>query len=57
MPVIAYVSDRFSKPNPFRADVVVDIDDVIEIKMDMLDCHVSQMYEWLPYNAERLDES
>jgi len=56
MPVIAYVSDRFSKPNPFRADVVVDIDDVIEIKMDMLDCHVSQMYEWLPYNAERLDE-
>ncbi len=56
MPVIVYVSDGFSRPNAFRADMVVDIDDVIELKMDMLDCHVSQMYEWLPYNAERLDE-
>jgi len=55
-PVIAYLSDNFQKPNPFSPDVVVDIDDVVERKLDMLHCHVSQMYEWLPYNAGRLGE-
>jgi N-acetylglucosamine malate deacetylase 1 len=51
MPVIGYLSDSFRKPQPFQADVVVDIDAVMERKLDMLDCHVSQMYEWLPFNA------
>jgi len=55
-PVIMYVSDRFQKPNPFQPDVVVDITDVIEKKMDMLACHVSQMFEWLPYNQGILDQ-
>jgi LmbE family N-acetylglucosaminyl deacetylase len=49
-PVMAYVSDRFQRPYPFTPDVVVGIDDVIESKLDMLHCHESQMYEWLPYN-------
>ena len=44
-PVFLYYSDRFDRPNPFRADVVVDIDDVIEKKLDALDCLVSQFYE------------
>ena len=30
--------------------------DVVEKKMDMLHCHVSQMYEWLPYNAGEIDQ-
>ncbi len=55
-PVIAYLSDTFEKPYPFSPDVVVDIDDVVDKKIDMLHCHTSQMYEWLPYNAGRLDE-
>jgi N-acetylglucosamine malate deacetylase 1 len=49
MPVIAYFSDHFQKPIPFQADVAVDIDSVVETKVRMLDCHVSQMYEWLPW--------
>lgn len=50
MPVIAYLEDRFQKPNPFEADVAVSIDDAIDSKTAMLDCHESQFYEWLPYN-------
>ncbi|MHC4712606.1 MAG: PIG-L deacetylase family protein [Planctomycetota bacterium] len=52
-PVFAYMSDRFEKPYPFQADVVVSIDPVFRRKMRMLDCHESQFYEWLPYNAGR----
>jgi len=50
-PVFAYMSDRFRKPYPFTADAVVAIDTVLKRKMRMLDCHVSQFYEWLPHNA------
>lgn len=50
MPVIGYLEDTFQKPNPFTPDVVVLIDDTIDSKVEMLDCHVSQLYEWLPYN-------
>ena len=48
-PVFMYFQDRFQKPNPFTPDVAVSLDDVIEKKLDMLDAHVSQMYEWLPW--------
>ena len=44
-----YFEDGFQKPAPFRPDVAVSIDDVFEKKIDMLDAHVSQMYEWLPW--------
>jgi len=55
-PVFLYFSDGFTRPQPFRPDVVVAIDDVINQKIDMLDAHVSQMYEWLPWHAGRLAE-
>ncbi len=55
-PVIAYLSDNFRKPSPFAPEVVIDIDDVVEKKLDMLHCHTSQMYEWLPYNGGTLDQ-
>ena len=48
MPVIMYFSDKFQNP-PFRPDIVVSIDDVEERKFRIWDCHVSQIYEWLPY--------
>ena len=54
-PVIAYLSDGFMKPYPFTPDVAVGIDAVIEQKIDMLHCHVSQFYEWLPYNGGTLE--
>ena len=50
MPVLLYLEDRFSNPE-FRPDIVVDIDDVIEKKLRMVACHVSQVYEWLPYTV------
>ena len=55
-PVIAYVSDTFQKPTPFAPDVVVAIDTTVEAKVDMLACHVSQVYEWLPWNGGYLAE-
>ncbi len=55
-PVFFYFQDNFQRPNPFRPDVVVSIDDTIEKKLDMLDAHVSQVYEWLPWHSERLDQ-
>ncbi len=56
MPVIVYLWDHFQKPMPFVPDVVIAIDDVIEQKLDALHCHVSQMYEWLPYNGQYEDQ-
>lgn len=55
-PMFLYNSDGFIHPEPFVADIAIDIDDVIEKKMDMYHQHTSQMYEWLPYNRGRLDE-
>jgi LmbE family N-acetylglucosaminyl deacetylase len=54
-PVFMYFEDGFQKPQPFRPDVAVSIDDVIEKKIDMLDAHVSQFYEWLPWVDGTLD--
>lgn len=54
-PVIVYLSDGFMKPYPFTPDVVVGIDAVVEQKIDMLHCHESQFYEWLPYNSGTLN--
>ncbi len=55
-PVFMYFQDGFQKPAPFSPDVAVSIDDVIDKKIDMTDAHVSQMYEWLPWHAGRLDQ-
>ena len=55
MPVIMYFYDRFQHPM-FTPDVAVAIDDVIDQKFEMLNCHVSQIYEWLPYTYGDLDE-
>jgi LmbE family N-acetylglucosaminyl deacetylase len=55
-PVFMYFQDGFQKPNAFSPDIAVSIDDVIEKKIDMLDAHVSQMYEWLPWVAGTLDK-
>jgi len=55
-PVFLFMSDNFTKPTLFAPDVVVGIDETIEKKIDMYDCHVSQVYEWLPWNSGRIDE-
>lgn len=55
-PVIAYLPDEFQKPYPFSPTVAVDVGPVVEKIVDMLHCHVSQFYEWLPYNTQTLDQ-
>src|SRR5262249_9587628 len=55
-PVFLYYSDRFTRPQPFRPDIVVSIDDVFAKKVAMLDATVSQMYEWLTWTAGQLEE-
>ena len=55
-PMFAYMEDSFTRPAPFRADVVVGIDDVMDIKLEALAAHESQFYEWLPYNQGVLDK-
>lgn len=44
-PVFLYFPDSFQKPNPFTADVVVAIDDVMDRKLDALSKLVSQFHE------------
>ncbi|MBR4061090.1 MAG: PIG-L family deacetylase [Lachnospiraceae bacterium] len=51
MPVIMYYEDRFMNP-PFRPDVLIGVDDVIDIKLQIAHLNVSQVYEWLPYTYE-----
>ncbi len=55
-PVFMYFQDHFQRPNPFRPDVAVDIDDVWDRKVNALDAHVSQFYEWLPWVSGILSE-
>src|SRR5215469_2809295 len=44
-PIFLYASDRFQRPNPFRADVAVGIDDVIEPTLDALLVMEPQLHE------------
>ena len=44
-PAYFYTSDRFQRPNPFRADVAVGIDEVMEPTLDALLLMVSQIHE------------
>src|SRR5215831_13334909 len=55
-PAFFYFEDGFQRPNPFRPDVSIAIDDVFGKKIDALDAHVSQVYEWLPWVDHTLDQ-
>lgn len=55
-PVILNSYDRFALITPFRADLVIGIDEVIDIKFKMICAHRSQFFEWLPWVGGRPDE-
>lgn len=40
--------DKFTNPS-FEPDVVIPTDDVVDLKYQMYNCYVSQVYEWLPW--------
>ena len=44
-PVFLFYPDGFQKPNPFKPDIAVAIDSVMEKKLTALDTLVSQFYE------------
>lgn len=54
-PVIMYFYDKFKNPI-FEPDIVIPTDDVIDKKYEMFNCHVSQVYEWLPFEKGVLDQ-
>lgn len=55
-PVFLYMYDRFKKPNPFTPDIAVDITTIFDKKINALDAHVSQFYEWLPWIGGYADQ-
>ncbi len=55
-PVYLYLSDRFRSPEPFRADLIVPIDEALEQKIEALHRMPSQLYEWLPWTLHKLEE-
>lgn len=52
-PLFLYFEDPFLRPTPLRPDVVVPIGDFVNKKLEALDAHASQMYEWDPFMEER----
>ncbi|MGL4461907.1 MAG: PIG-L deacetylase family protein [Planctomycetia bacterium] len=55
-PIFGSLSDTFSRPCPFSADMIVPIDSVVDQVTAMLDKHASQFYEWMPFNRGFLNE-
>jgi LmbE family N-acetylglucosaminyl deacetylase len=55
-PVIAYLSDEFTRPWAFEPTVIIDVADVWDDKIGQLHEHRSQFYEWLPYNGSYEDD-
>ena len=48
LPFIMYGGDGFSEPAPFRADLMVSDDDILDVLLEAWACHESQEFEWLP---------
>lgn len=54
-PVVAYMCDLFTRPNPMRVDVLLDVSHEFDLTVQMAGCHASQFFEWLPYHDGVLD--
>jgi LmbE family N-acetylglucosaminyl deacetylase len=48
LPTVLLAYDHLTDPRPMRMDWVVDTEQVQEQVIDLLACHASQVFEWLP---------
>jgi len=55
-PVVAYMPDLFTKPNPLCPDIVLDVTEQVDTIVRMLACHATQVFEWLAYQEGLLDQ-
>lgn len=55
-PVFLYTHDGFQSPEPFRPDIAIAIDNSFSKKIEALDAHVTQFYEWLPWIGGYADQ-
>lgn len=49
IPPVLLCSDQFSYPRPIRPDLIIDTTGAISGVVELLHCHHSQVYEWLPH--------
>lgn len=49
-PVVAYMVDLFTKPCSMAPDVLLDIEEELPTIVNMLACHESQFFDFLPFN-------
>jgi N-acetylglucosamine malate deacetylase 1 len=54
-PVVAYMSDLFTKPQRMQPEMILNIADQIDTIVAMLACHASQVFEWLAYEQGILE--
>ena len=50
-PVILFATDTFTQPRLLRPDIMVDAGPYLEQWCEGVNCHVSQVYEWLPWDS------
>jgi LmbE family N-acetylglucosaminyl deacetylase len=55
-PVFLYLQDPFQKPYSFQPEIAIDISSTLDQKINGLDAHESQFYEWLPWTEGKLSE-
>ena len=49
-PVVGYMVDLFTKPCPLDPQVLLDIEGQLHTIVQMLACHESQFFDFLPFN-------
>lgn len=55
-PVVLNGYDVFKRPVAHRADLVLDIDDIVELKAQLIGSHAIQVYDWLPWQFDYTDQ-